>query len=209
MTDAVKVKICGINDPAAFDTALDAGAEWIGFVFFPPSPRYLIPAQAAALSARSPGGPLRVGLFVDPTPEAIAATLDVVRLDILQLYGALDLPALRVRFGLPIWQARGIASADDLPTAVAGADGLVLEAQPRPDATRPGGNAVRFDWALLRGWTAPAPWILAGGLTVDNVAEAIRTTGAEAVDVSSGVERTRGVKDPALIRAFIANAKSA
>jgi phosphoribosylanthranilate isomerase len=209
MTEAVKVKICGVNDSAAFDAALDAGADWIGFVFFPPSPRYLMPEQAAALSARSPGGPLRVGLFVDPTPEVIAATLDVVRLDVLQLYGASDLPALRARSGLPIWLAVGIASADDLPAAVAGADGLVLEAEPPPEATRPGGNAVQFDWSLLRGWTAPLPWLLAGGLTVDNVAEAIRTTGAAAVDVSSGVERSRGVKDPALIRAFIANARSA
>jgi phosphoribosylanthranilate isomerase len=208
MPGNVRVKICGINAPVAFDTAIAAGADWVGFVFFPPSPRYVTPAQAAALSARSPGGPPRVGLFVDPTPEAIAATLDVVRLDILQVYGALDLPGLHARFGLPIWHAIGVATADDLPVASGGADMLVVEAKPPPEATRPGGNAVRFDWSLLRGWTAPVPWILAGGLTVDNVAEAIRTTGARAVDVSSGVERTRGVKDPALIRAFIANARS-
>jgi phosphoribosylanthranilate isomerase len=208
MTRDVRVKICGINDPVAFDTAIDAGADWIGFNFFPPSPRYLQPAQAATLSARSPGGPLRVGLFVDPTPEAIAATLDVVPLDILQLYGTLDLPRLRARFGLPIWHPVGIASAADLPVTSAGADMVMIEAKAPPEATRPGGNATRFDWSLLHGWTAPAPWILAGGLTVDNVADAIRTTGARAVDVSSGVERTRGVKDATLIRAFIANAKA-
>jgi phosphoribosylanthranilate isomerase len=208
MSDAVQVKICGINDPIAFDTALDAGADWIGFNFFPPSPRYIVPAQAAALSARASGGPRRVGLFVDPTPEAIAATLDVVRLDILQLYGALDLPALRARFDLPIWRPVGIATAADLPAAVPGANGLLLEAKPPPDASRPGGNATRFDWSLLRGWSAPLPWLLAGGLTVDNVAEAVRVTAARAVDVSSGVEAKRGVKDPALIRAFIANARS-
>jgi phosphoribosylanthranilate isomerase len=208
MTRRVRIKICGINDPIAFDTAIDAGADWVGFNFFRPSPRYVTPAQAAALSARSPVGPLRVGLFVDPAPEAIAAALDAVRLDILQLYGVLDLPALHARFGLPIWHAAGIATADDLPTASDGADRLVMEARPPPGATRPGGNAQRFDWSLLHGWTAPAPWILAGGLTVDNVAAAIRITGARAVDVSSGVEATRGVKDPALIRAFIANARS-
>jgi phosphoribosylanthranilate isomerase len=208
MTRRVRIKICGINDPIAFDTAIDAGADWVGFNFFRPSPRYVTPAQAAALSARSPVGPLRVGLFVDPAPEAIAAALDAVRLDILQLYGVLDLPALHARFGLPIWHAAGIATADDLPTASDGADRLVMEARPPPGATRPGGNAKRFDWSLLHGWTAPAPWILAGGLTVDNVAAAIRITGARAVDVSSGVEATRGVKDPALIRAFIANARS-
>ena len=131
-----------------------------------------------------------------------------MRLDILQLYGAVDLAALRARFGLPIWRAVGVATAADLPVAAGGADRLLVEAKPPPDATRPGGNAVRFDWSLLRGWHAPAPWILAGGLTVDNVAEAIRITGAWAVDVSSGVERTHGVKDPALIRAFIANARA-
>jgi len=204
----MQVKICGINDAAAFDAAIAAGADWVGFNFFPPSPRYITPARAEGLSARSPGGPQRVGLFVDPTPEAIAATLDTVRLDILQLYGRLDLSALRARFGLPIWHAVGVASAADLPAATRGADRLVVEAKPPPGATRPGGNAARFDWSLLRGWRAPALWILAGGLTVDNVAEAIRVTGASAVDVSSGVERAPGVKDPALIRAFIANARS-
>jgi phosphoribosylanthranilate isomerase len=204
----IKVKICGVNARAAFDAAVEAGADWVGFNFFPPSPRHVTPAQAAALSARSPGGPQRVGLFVDPTPEAVAATLDVVQLDILQIYGAPDLPGLRARFGLPIWHAVGIATADDLPVASHEADMLVMEARPPPEATRPGGNAVRFDWSLLCGWTAPAPWILAGGLTVENVAEAIRISGAHAVDVSSGVEWTRGVKDPALIRAFITNARS-
>ncbi len=203
-----KVKICGINAPVAFDAAIDAGADWVGFAFFPPSPRFVTPAEAAALSARSPGGPPRVGLFVDPTPETIAAILDVVRLDILQIYGAPDLPGLRARFGLPIWHAVGVTTGADLPGTSNGADILVIEAKPPPGATRPGGNAVQFDWPILHGWNAPVPWVLAGGLTVDNVAEAIRTTGAPAVDVSSGVERTRGVKDPALIRAFIANARS-
>jgi len=202
-----QVKICGINDPEAFDTAIAAGADWVGFAFFPPSPRYVTPDQAAVLSARSPGGPARVGLFVDPTESVIAAALDVVRLDILQIYGDVDLVALRSRFGLPLWRAVGIASATDLPRTSGQADRLLLEAKPPRDATRPGGNALSFDWTLLRGWHAPAPWILAGGLTVDNVAEAIRVTGAQAVDVSSGVERIRGVKDPALIRAFVRNAK--
>jgi phosphoribosylanthranilate isomerase len=209
MTRLVQVKICGINDPAGFDTAIEAGADWIGFNFFPPSPRAISPEQAAALSARSPGGPARVGLFVDPTEQQIAATLDVVRLDILQLYGAPDILALRSRFGLPIWRPVGIATAADLPSEAAGADRLLVEAKAPPEATRPGGNAISFDWSLLYGWAAPAPWILAGGLTVDNVSEAVRITGASAVDVSSGVERSRGVKDPALIRAFIANARAA
>ena len=206
----VRVKICGINDPDAFDTVVAAGADWVGVVFFPPSPRFVTPEIAAALSARHPGGPPRVGLFVDPTPDAIAAVLDTVRLDILQLYGRIDdLPGLRARFGLPVWRPVGIDRLDDLPRDDRGADRLLLEAKPPPEATRPGGNAVSFDWSLLKGWQAPAPWILAGGLTPDNVADAIRATGAASVDVSSGVERRRGVKDPALIRAFIANAKGA
>jgi phosphoribosylanthranilate isomerase len=205
-----KVKICGINDPLAFDTAVDAGADWVGFVFFPPSPRYVPPKTAAALSRRIVGGPPRVGLFVAPTEAAIARVLDAVTLDVLQIYGALDvLDAIWARFGLPIWRAVGIDSAADLPTAPLGADRLLLEARPPAGANRPGGNATIFDWSLLRGWPAPAPWVLAGGLTVDNVADAIRQTGTDAVDVSSGVESTKGVKDAALIRAFIAATKAA
>lgn len=206
----IGVKICGINDAVAFDTAIEAGADWIGFVFFPPSPRFVTPVAAAALSARHQEGPPRVGLFVDPTEAAIAEALDTLRLDILQLYGKLPpLDRLRARFGRSIWRAVAIETASDLPTDDRGADRLLLEAKPPPDSTRPGGNAVSFDWSLLRDWTAPAPWLLAGGLTPANVASAIHATGATAVDVSSGVERSRGVKDPDLIRAFIANARGA
>jgi phosphoribosylanthranilate isomerase len=203
-------KICGINSPVAFDTAVEAGADWLGFVFFPPSPRFVTPEKAAALSDRTAGGPSRVGLFVDPTEAMIASVLKTVKLDILQVYGAADrLEAIKDRFGLPIWRAIGINSAADLPTAGLPADRLLLEAKPPSGADRPGGNATTFDWSVLRGWTAPAPWVLAGGLTPANVATAVRDTGAKAVDVSSGVESRKGVKDPALIRAFIANAKRA
>jgi phosphoribosylanthranilate isomerase len=203
-----RVKICGINDPAAFDTAVEAGADWVGFVFFPPSPRYVTPETAAALSARSVGGPPRIGLFVDPDAAAIARVLDIVHLDILQIYGALDaLPAIKARFGLPIWRAVGIGGLADLPADPLGADRLLLEAKPPAGANRPGGNATTFDWSVLRGWPAPAPWVLAGGLTPDNLATAIRETGADAVDVSSGVEKSKGVKDIGMIRAFIAAAK--
>ena len=204
-----QVKICGINDPIAFDTAVQAGADWVGFVFFPPSPRFVTPVQAAKLSGRVEGGPRRAGLFVDPTGDEIAAALDQIRLDVLQIYGRQDFSVLRARFGLPIWCAKGIASAADLPADTGGADAWLLEAKPPADATRPGGNAVSFDWSILRGWQPPGPWLLAGGLRPDNVAEAIRITGATAVDVSSGVERTKGVKDPKLIRDFVRNAKAA
>ena len=200
----VKVKICGITSAEAFDTAVDAGADWVGFNFFPPSPRYVTPEAAASLSARVAGGPPRVGLFVNPTMEQVAAVLDVVRLDILQLYGPLeDLAAWRARFGLPVWRPVGIETQADLPADDLGADALLLEAKPPPAATRPGGNATVFDWRVLAGWRAPCPWILAGGLTVENVREAVRVTGASAVDVSSGVERVRGVKDLGLIRGFL------
>ena len=206
----IGVKICGINDPVAFDTAVEAGADWIGFVFFPPSPRYVTAETAAALSRRSASGPPRVGLFVNPTEAAIAGVLHTVPLDILQIYGALDLlPAIKARFGLPIWRAVGVTTATDLPTDPMGAGRLLIEAKPPAGANRPGGNATVFDWSILSGWSAPAPWMLAGGLTPDNVATAIRLTGTDAVDVSSGVESRKGVKDPGLIRAFIAAAKGA
>ena len=200
----VRIKICGLNDPAGFAAAVDAGADWVGFVFFPPSPRAVTPAQAAALSATRPGGPGRVGLFVDPADSDIAAVLDAVQLDALQLYtDAARAAAIGARFGRPVWRAIGVAAPADLPAEAGAAARFVIEAKPPRGATRPGGNAVAFDWPILRGWTPPAPWILAGGLTPETVAGAIAASGAEAVDVSSGVETAPGVKDPARIRAFI------
>ncbi|HBK04791.1 MAG TPA: phosphoribosylanthranilate isomerase [Acetobacteraceae bacterium] len=205
-----RVKICGINDPVGFDTAVEAGADWVGFVFFPPSPRYVPPPAAAALSGRIKSGPPRVGLFVEPTLVAIAEVLAQVKLDVLQIYGARDqLAAIKSTFGLPLWRAVGVSTAADLPADALGADRLLIEAKPPAGSNRPGGNATRFDWPMMQGWKPPAPWMLAGGLTPDNVATAIRETGARAVDVSSGVESRKGVKDPALIRAFITAAKAA
>jgi len=200
---SVRVKICGLNSEPAFDAAIDAGADWVGFVFFPPSPRYVTPVRAAALSARTEGGPLRVGLFVEPTEAAIAGVLAGVRLDIIQVYGSIDPAVFRKHFGVQVWRAIGVSGVADLPAALDGADALLLDAKSSKNATRPGGNAQSFDWTVLHGWAAPGPWLLAGGLTPNNVAEAIRTTGASAVDVSSGVETTPGVKDPVLIRQFI------
>jgi phosphoribosylanthranilate isomerase len=207
-----RVKICGINSADAIDAAVEGGADWIGFVFFPPSPRFITPSRARALSARHPsvseGGPPRVGLFVNPTEAMIAEALADVALDILQLYAAPGVAReLGRRFDRPVWRAAGVASMADLPVAMDGADALLIEAKPPAGATRPGGNAVRFDWTLMRGWRAPGAWVLAGGLDPDDVGEAIRLSGATAVDVSSGVEREKGVKDPALIRAFIQAAR--
>ena len=205
-----RVKICGLNDAPGFDAAVAAGADYIAFNFFPPSPRAVTPDQAAALSARCAGGPLRIGLFVKPTDADVAAVLDAIHLDILQLYvDPARAYALRTRFGRQVWRAHGVSSAADLPTSNDGADALLIEAKPPHGATRPGGNAVSFDWSVMAGWQAPGDWVLAGGLTPDNVAEAIAITAAPCVDVSSGVERSRGVKDPTLIRSFIAAARAA
>ena len=200
-----RVKICGINEPAGRDAAIAAGADWLGFVFFPASPRAVGIGQAAALAEGTPA----VGLFVQPTDEDIAAVLAQVPLEVLQVYaGPERCAAIRARFGRPVWQSVGIGSAADLPTEAAGVDGFVIEPRPPPGATRPGGNAVALNWSMLKGWRAPLPWVLAGGLTAENVGDAIRATGAFTVDVSSGVERARGVKDPALIRAFVAAARA-
>jgi phosphoribosylanthranilate isomerase len=204
-----RVKICGITTEAGMDAAVAAGADWVGLNFFPASPRHVTPQRAAELAAR-PGLPTLVGLFVKPENAEIAAVLAAVKLDVLQVY--VDAPRaaeIRTRFGLPVWRAVGVSAAADLPRDPGGVDGFVIEAKAPPGATRPGGNAVTFDWSILAGWHAPAAWLLAGGLGPDNVAEAIRATGATAVDVASGVEREKGIKDPALVAAFACAARSA
>ncbi len=203
-----RVKICGVNSPAAFDAVIEAGADWLGFVFFARSPRHVTPAVAARLSARAKGGPLRVGLFVEPTDAEVAAALDALPLAAMQVYGPAALAArLRERFGLPVWRPLGVSDRAQLPGTMDSADGWLIEARAPADSTRPGGNAVALDWSLLTGWTAPGPWLLAGGLTPHNVAGAIAISGAPAVDVSSGVERAPGVKDAGLIRRFVAAAR--
>ncbi len=205
----VRVKICGINSAAAFDAAVAAGADWVGFVFFPASPRHVSPEQAAGLSARHAGGPARVALLVAPDDDAVGAAVAALRPDVLQLHGVEPerAAAVRARFGVPVWHAIGVAGAGDLPATAPSVDRLLLDAKPAPGSALPGGNAVVFDWSILPGWQAPVPWLLAGGLTPENVAAAIRRSGAAAVDVSSGVETERGVKDPRRIAAFVAAAR--
>ncbi len=203
------VKICGINSPASFDAVVEAGADFLGFVFFPPSPRFVSAAQAASLSARHPRGPQRVGLFVKPTAADIAAVLAEVRLDILQIHASpAEAAALKRQFGLPIWRSLGLATAEDFPDRAEPVDGYVAEHKPPPGATRPGGNAVQADWPLLARWQPEKFWLLAGGLRPENVAEALRITGAPGADVSSGVESQPGEKSPALIRAFVEAVRS-
>lgn len=209
----IRVKICGLAEPAGVAAALQAGADALGFVFFERSPRFVTAQQAAALSAPAAGVARRVGLFVDAPDELIAAVLAPCPLDALQLHGA-EPPArvaeVRARFGLPVIKALGIAGADDLAAARAhagAADLLLLDAKPPPGADRPGGHARAFDWSLVAGMRFRVPWLLAGGLTPGNVADAIAATGAPGVDVSSGVEAAPGVKDPAKVLAFVAAAR--
>lgn len=198
------VKICGINSPASFDAVVEAEADFLGFVFFPPSPRFVMPAQAAELSARHSGGPRRVGLFVKPAAADIASVLAVVKLDILQIHASpAEAAALKTQFDLPLWRSLGIASQDDFPDMAEVVDGYVAEQKPPPGATRPGGNAVQADWALLARWRPEKFWLLAGGLRPETVAEALRITGAPGADVSSGVETAPGQKSPGLIKAFV------
>jgi phosphoribosylanthranilate isomerase len=210
----VLVKICGIKDVTGLDAAREAGADMVGFVFFPPSPRAVTANQAGLLARSYKDGPKRVGLFVDPDDATLAATLAEVPLDILQLHGE-ESPGrageIRAQFGKPVMKALGIGSKADLAHLADYADQVdyfLLDARPPPGSVLPGGNALAFDWALMKGEEPPRPWLLAGGLTPANVAEAIAASGAPGVDVSSGVESARGIKDPAAIAAFIAAAKS-
>ena len=205
----IGVKICGLAEAAGFDAAIAHGADWVGFVFFARSPRVVSPEAAAMLSRRHPGGAKRIGLFVEPTDDEIAACLDRVRLDALQLYGTPErAQAIGARFGLPVWLACAVSTRADLPDATP-VDRLLIESRPPSQSGRPGGNGVTLDWRMLQGWHAPGPWMLAGGLDPDNVARAIRQSRATAVDVSSGVEASPGIKDPVRIAAFIAAARSA
>lgn len=200
------MKICGINSDAAFDAAAAGRADYVGFVFFPASPRFVTPVEAAMLSNRHEGQmPLRVGLFVNPSFDEVELTLREISLDVLQICSAAPLAAaLRDRFGRPVWRQIGVSGEADFPDDREIADGYVVEAKPPPGATRPGGNAMRADWALLARFRPAKPWLLAGGLTPETVAEGLRVTGAPGADVSSGVETAPGRKSPALIARFIA-----
>ncbi len=211
----VEAKICGINDPAAMDAAVAGGAWAVGLVFYPPSPRFVGVTDAAALVGRVPEGVRRVGLFVDADDETVEAVLAEVALDMLQLHGGESperVAALRARFGRPVMKAVKVAAAADLDAADAYfevADMLLFDAKAPPDmaGALPGGNALRFDWRLIEGRDWPIPWMLSGGLTPENLAEAVRRTGARRVDVSSGVEDRPGRKSVARIAAFLAAAR--
>lgn len=202
-------KICGLSTPGSVAAAVDAGARFVGFVFYPPSPRAVTAAEAARLAVAVPPGIGKVGLFVDPSDAEIDAVTAPVPLDFIQVHKVADrerLRAIRARAGLPLIVAQPVASGADVEAgiALAGvADMLLFDAKPARDATLPGGNGIAFDWRLLSTRRIPLPWMLAGGLDPDNVARAIALTGAGMVDVSSGVESAPGVKDAGRIAAFV------
>jgi phosphoribosylanthranilate isomerase len=212
---ALIVKICGLKTAEALDAALDAGADMVGFVFFSPSPRNIAPAQAAALAARARGRAEIAALTVDADDALFSAIVDAVRPDWLQLHGKetpARVTALRDAFGARVMKALPIATRADLPaidTYAAIADRLLFDAHPPKDATRPGGLGQPFDWHLLDGTRPRVPYLLGGGLGPDNVAQALAITSAPGVDVSSGVERAPGEKDPDKIRAFVKAARAA
>lgn len=215
MADPI-LKLCGLTDAEAVETAVEAGADLLGFVFYPKSPRCVDPAEVAEWLEDLPEDVRIVGLFVDPSDDDINTVMQHVRLDYLQLHGS-ETPerveALRLDFAVEVIKALGVRDAADLEAAkpfLGVADMLLFDAKPPAGSDRPGGNAVSFDWSLMDAWTdTTTPWLLAGGLTPETVADALRQTKAPGVDVSSGVERAPGEKDPAKIRAFIAAALEA
>ncbi|MEM7723743.1 MAG: phosphoribosylanthranilate isomerase [Pseudomonadota bacterium] len=207
----IAIKFCGLTRPQDISAAADAGARYVGFVFFDRSPRHLDVKAAKPLALETPAGIAKVGLVVNPDTAALDAIVEAVPLDMLQLHGG-ETPArvaeIRERYGLPVMKAIGLANASDLHQIdqyAEVADQLLIDAKPPKGAKLPGGNGLAFDWQLLAArkyWTVP--WMLAGGLHAGNVVEAVRLTGARQVDVSSGVEQAPGVKDPAAMAEFAA-----
>ncbi|MGE0258982.1 MAG: phosphoribosylanthranilate isomerase [Alphaproteobacteria bacterium] len=207
---SVTAKICGLSSEDAVAAAVEGGAAYLGFVFYPPSPRSVSPARAGALCAGVPVSVRRVGLFVDADDAAIGRALDAAPLDMLQFHGRESperVAQVKARFGRPVMKAIPVASAEDVSAASLYedcADFLLFDAKPpRRDDALPGGNGLAFDWRLIAGRRWRLPWMLSGGLTAGLLAEAVRISGARAVDVSSGVERCPGDKDPEKIGEFL------
>jgi phosphoribosylanthranilate isomerase len=212
---SVQVKICGLSSEAAVEAAVAGGAAYVGFVFYPPSPRAVSPERAAELCRLVPAADIHVcALFVDADDDTIARAVAVAPIDILQFHGKESperVADAKLRHKRPVMKAVPIAGPEDVARARRwedNADMLLFDAKPpRLPQSLPGGNALAFDWQLIAGQKWRRPWMLAGGLTAENLAEAVRATGATMVDVSSGVERRPGEKDPAKITAFLDAAK--
>ncbi|MDN4987621.1 phosphoribosylanthranilate isomerase [Bradyrhizobium arachidis] len=208
------VKICGLSTRETLQTALDAGADMVGFVFFPPSPRHVSLETGRDLGRQVKRRALKVALTVDADDATLDNIMDALSPDIFQLHGHESVARLRdikQKFGRPVMKAVPVASAADLavlPGYAAVADRILFDARAPKDATRPGGLGAPFDWQLLQNLELDLPYMVSGGLHADNVAEALRVTGAGGVDVSSGVESAPGVKDPELIKAFIRAARA-
>ncbi len=212
----IQVKICGLKEPLGLAAAVENGAAYVGFVFYPKSPRFVTPETAGDLARLVPAAVKKVGLVVDATDEAVAAILAQAPLDMLQVHGRESperVADLRRRFGLPVMKAIAVANAADIAAARAYetiADLLLFDAKPPPSLANalPGGNAVSFDWSLLAGQRFARPFMLSGGLHSGNLAAAVAASGARILDVSSGVESAPGAKDPNKIKAFLALAQS-
>lgn len=208
------VKICGLSTRETLETALDAGADMVGFVFFPPSPRHVSLETGRDLGRQVKRRALTVALTVDADDATLGNIMDALSPDILQLHGKESVARLRdikQKFGRPVMKAVPVATSADLallPGYAAVADRILFDARAPKDATRPGGLGAPFDWHLLENLDLKLPYMVSGGLHVDNVAEALRVTGAGGADVSSGVESAPGVKDPELIKAFIRAARA-
>ena len=211
----VLIKICGLNAAAGLDAALDAGADFVGFVFFAPSPRHVGFEAARALGERVAGRARKVAVSVDANDALLAASVAALQPDLLQLHGR-ETPervaVIRSRFRIPVMKALPISDRADLSAVrqyAQVADRLMFDARAPRAATRPGGLGMTFDWSVLENLDLAVPFMLSGGLDAGNVAEALRITRAPGLDVSSGVESAPGVKDPALIAAFVARARAA
>jgi phosphoribosylanthranilate isomerase len=212
---AVAVKICGLTHPAALAAAVEGGASWLGLVFYPPSPRALSPDAAADLAAHAPADRTLVGVFVDPDDALLDQVLAGVPLGAVQLHGAESperVQAIKARTGCIVIKALQVAEAEDMAPVssyAAVADMILFDARPPKQPGRlPGGNGLAFDWRLLQDLQLARPWLLSGGLSVDNLAAAVALCRPPAVDVSSGVERRPGRKDPAKVRRFLALART-
>ncbi|MDA8584791.1 phosphoribosylanthranilate isomerase [Rhodobacteraceae bacterium] len=212
MAQSTRVKICGLSTPESLDAAVKAGAGYVGFVFFEKSPRNVTIDAARGLAIEVPPGIAKVALTVDASDAQLEAITNVVPLDMLQLHGV-ETPErvteVRAKFGLPVMKAVGVSDSGDLTKIDAYADvadQLLIDAKPPKGGDLPGGNGLAFDWRLISNRRWSLPWMLAGGLTPDNVAEAIALTGARQLDVSSGVESSPGQKDAGLIARFLKNA---
>ncbi len=210
----VDVKICGLSTGETAQAASDAGAAYLGFMFFEPSPRHLTFEAAKNLAQELPEGPARVGVFVNASDAMIDRAIDALNLDWLQLHGQEtpeDLVRLKGRTGLKVMKAIGVSSASDIEAASPYfdiADAVLFDAKPPKGAVLPGGNAISFPWQIMQGAKLPEKWLLAGGLTPENAADAIKTSNAKILDVSSGVETSPGVKSKSLIEAFLRAAKA-